>query len=139
MRFFAFCRWGAELANGDVHRGDLKCSLCVDSGRTIVDFLRPNLRHDHARHFRIKPADAIAANNKVRRIEHVAFDGVATLAFIHFRSLGLHQVENEFRRSVVALVHYAYRRIISLGNGLDLLIPTEAATFNEMMSPLITR
>ena len=38
---------------------------------------------------------------------------------IDLRTLRLHQVKNEFRRSVAAVVHNADRRIIVVGNRLD--------------------
>jgi hypothetical protein len=38
----------------------------------VEDFLCRNLRHHHSRHFRIKPAYAVAANQKISRIENMS-------------------------------------------------------------------
>ena len=57
--------------------------VVVASDRGVVDLLRGHLRHYHPRHFRIEPANAVAPNNKVRRIEHGRLDE------IHYRAIGL--------------------------------------------------
>jgi hypothetical protein len=53
------------------------------------DFLVRHLRHDQPRHFRIKPANAVAANDKVGRVENVALDEIEHLP-INLRPFGLH-------------------------------------------------
>ena len=93
-------------------------SAYVDSGRTVADFPCRNPRHDHARRFRIKPANPVAANDKIRRIENVIFDEIQHRT-VDLWPLCLHQIEYEFRRSVAALMHNADSRIIAFGNGLE--------------------
>ena len=53
------------------------------------DFLCRNLRHDHPRHFWIKPANTVGANNKIRRIEDMTPDEIEHRT-INFRPLRLH-------------------------------------------------
>jgi len=55
----------------------------------IEDFLRRNLRHDHPRHFWIKPANTVGANDKIGRIENVPLDEIEHRA-IDLWSLRLH-------------------------------------------------
>jgi hypothetical protein len=79
----------------------------------VEDFLRRHFRHHNPRRFRTKPADAVAANDKVRWIENMSLDEIQHGA-INPRSLGLHQIENEFRRSVATLMHDPDSRVITL-------------------------
>jgi hypothetical protein len=55
----------------------------------VEDFLRRHFRHDHPRHFRIKPANAVAANDKVGRVEHMPHDKVQYCA-VDLRPFRLH-------------------------------------------------
>ena len=68
--------------------------LDVDSGRSASKILCRNLCHDHPRHLRIKPANAIGANDKIRRIENLALDEIQH-GTIDLRPLRLHPVEHE--------------------------------------------
>jgi hypothetical protein len=52
-------------------------------------FLRINLSHNHPRHFRIKPADAVRAGDKIGRVENVAFNEIQYRA-VDLRPLWLH-------------------------------------------------
>ncbi len=83
-----------------------------------VEFLRRDPRHHHAHHLRVEPANAIGANDKIRLIENVTPDEIQHRP-IDLWPLRLHQVENEFRRSVASLVHDPDRRIVTVGNRLD--------------------
>jgi hypothetical protein len=47
-----------------------------DRRSTSKDFLCRNLRHHHPRHFRIEPAHAVCANNKIGRIENMTLDEI---------------------------------------------------------------
>jgi hypothetical protein len=59
----------------------------------VVPFLCGRSRHDHARHFRIEPTDAISANDKVATIEDMSLDEIQHSATRgRFR---LHHVELE--------------------------------------------
>ena len=71
-----------------------------------------------SRQLRIEPYDAIASDREIRRIKNRAFDEVEHRA-INLRTLWFHQIENEFRRSVAALVHNSNCRIITVRNCLD--------------------
>ena len=53
-----------------------------------------NPRHHHPRHFRIKPTNAIAANNKIRGIENMPLDEIQHRT-IDLRPLQLDQVEQK--------------------------------------------
>jgi hypothetical protein len=48
-----------------------------------------NSRHDHPRHFRIKPTNSVAPDDKIGWIENVAFDEIKHRS-INPRSLRLH-------------------------------------------------
>jgi hypothetical protein len=50
--------------------------LTSTPGRPAVEFLCRNSRHHHPRHFRIKPADAVGANDKVGRVENMALNEI---------------------------------------------------------------
>jgi hypothetical protein len=64
--------------------------LNVDSGRwASKDFLCRNSRHHHPRHFRIKPANTIGANDKIGRIENLRLYEIKHRS-INPRSLRLH-------------------------------------------------
>src|SRR5260370_14817933 len=66
------CRCAATIGrqNSATSTGDLLCPLYVDSGRRVVDLLRRHPRHNHTRHFRIEPANSVAASPEIRRIGH---------------------------------------------------------------------
>ena len=67
----------------------------VETGRSALRiFLSRHLRHHQPRHFLIQPANAVAANDEVGRIENVPLDEIEHRA-IDLRPLGLHQVEHE--------------------------------------------
>jgi hypothetical protein len=42
----------------------------------VEDFLCRNLRHDYPRHFWIKPANTVGANDKIGWIENVSLDEI---------------------------------------------------------------
>jgi hypothetical protein len=84
----------------------------------VEGFLRRYPRHHHPRHFRVKPANAVAANDKVGRVEHMPLDKIQYRT-IDLRPLWLHQIKNEFRRSIGAFVHNPDCRVVTLGNGLN--------------------
>jgi hypothetical protein len=67
-------------------------------------FLRRHLRDHHPRHFRIESANTVAANDKIGWIEDIPLNEIQH-STIDLRPLRLHQIENEFRRSVGASVH----------------------------------
>ena len=54
-----------------------------------------DLRDQHPRHFRIKPANAVGAYHKIRRVEDMPFDVIQHRA-IDLRPLRLHQIEYDF-------------------------------------------
>jgi hypothetical protein len=85
--------------------------------RPVADLSRHS-RHHHPRHFRIKPANPVGTDYKVSRIEHVSLDEIQHRT-IDLWPLRLHQIENEFRRSVAAFVHYSNCRVVAVGNSLD--------------------
>ena len=49
----------------------------------------PKLGHHHSRHFRIKPADAIGANDKISRVENMTLNEIKH-GTIDLRPFGLH-------------------------------------------------
>jgi hypothetical protein len=55
----------------------------------VEDFLCRNLRHDHPRHFWIKPANTVGAHDKIGWIENVSLDEFQRLT-IDLRPLRLH-------------------------------------------------
>ena len=55
----------------------------------VVDRLSRDFRHDHPRHFGIKPTHPVAANDKVARIEDMGLDEIQHRAVDH-RPLDLH-------------------------------------------------
>src|SRR5271166_2116912 len=59
-----------------------------------------------------KPYHPIGADREIRRIEHRRLDEIEDRP-VNLRPLRLHQVEDEFRRAVLALVHDANGRIRS--------------------------
>jgi hypothetical protein len=65
-----------SFRNCDSLSGILYVRFTSTPAPRVVHLLCQNLRHDHARHFRIKPANAVAADDKVRRIEDMAFDEI---------------------------------------------------------------
>ena len=58
-------------------------------GKELLESSRRNLRHHHPRHFRIEPANAVGANDKIGRIENVALDEIQHRA-INLRPFRLH-------------------------------------------------
>jgi hypothetical protein len=55
----------------------------------VEEFLCRNLRDDYSSHFRIKPTNAVSANDKVGRIEDLAFDEIQHPA-LDLRPIRLH-------------------------------------------------
>ena len=55
----------------------------------VEDFLCRNLRHDRPRHFWIKPANTVGANDKIGWIENVTLDEIQHRA-INVRPFRLH-------------------------------------------------
>jgi hypothetical protein len=55
--------------NCDLHNPSV--SVCLTSAAARL--LRRHLCHHHPRHFRIKPANAVSPNNKIRRVENMPF------------------------------------------------------------------
>jgi len=72
--------------------------LRVASGRSASKifkfFLCRKSRHDHAGHFRVKPANAAGANDKIRRLENMRLDEIQHRA-IDPRPFRFHQIEYE--------------------------------------------
>jgi hypothetical protein len=68
---------------------NLRCPLNVTCDPSSCSFLRRNLRHDHSRYLRIKPANAVGANDKVGRVEHMPFDKIHHSS-INLRPFRLH-------------------------------------------------
>jgi hypothetical protein len=66
---------GAEVPSPNLHGRDPQCPLNLDSG-PYSRRLRRNPRHHHPRHFRIEPANAVAPNDKVGRVENLALNEI---------------------------------------------------------------
>jgi hypothetical protein len=81
----------------------------------VEDFLRRNLRHNYPRHFRVEPANAVWANDKIGRIENMSHDEIQHCA-VDLRSFRLHYIKNEFRQAIAALMHDSECGVITIGN-----------------------
>jgi hypothetical protein len=69
---------------------ELFCDLrCTSTRAWVLPLLRRRSRDDHPRHFWIKPADTVGANDKIGRIENVSLDEIQHSA-IKLRPLRLH-------------------------------------------------
>jgi hypothetical protein len=86
--FPPFSQWSlfAQLRHS---QRNLRCPLNVTCGPSSCTFLCRNTRHHHPRHFRIEPARAVGANDKISRIEDMASDEIQHRA-IDLGSVQLH-------------------------------------------------
>jgi putative transposase len=93
----------------------------------VEDFLRRHFRHHNPRHFRTKPADAVAANDKVRWIENMSLFGSMIAAHLRKRRLKPHATWylDEVYLKIDGRMVYLWRAVDAEGEVLDVLVQSK--------------